>query len=137
MNSAEAEQAEFMKKVLSGVTLVSLPVASTMPVSVLVFDREQLLLAWLHDSHLAPADTGDARSAAEAWSICGRNRGSFQGGAPAPPHDTATVQRAQLSAAETLEELARTFAEQGSSPRPSACSAARWSCVDGAATSAR
>jgi hypothetical protein len=113
MNNAEAAQAELMRRVLSGVTLVSLPVAGTMPCSVLVF--------WITNNGLSLAYTGALqttpvrnalglpplplpRSAAEAAS---------NEPPPAPPLAPTAVNRAQLQAALSLASLAESFAASG------------------------
>lgn len=115
MNSTEAEQAEFMKKVLSGVTLISLPVASTMPASVLVFwIANNCFSLGYTTSILLPPTRAILGLPPRPGPYVPDAAAALPGSAvSSAPHDKATVQRAQLSTAETLEELARKFAEGG------------------------
>jgi YidC/Oxa1 family membrane protein insertase len=118
MSASEAQQAEFMKKILSAVTLISVPVATTMPASVLVFwcanngfsiaYTSALVVPPLREALGLPPQP--ARTTAENIEQQ-RNVGTL--GSSAPPPDAASVGRAQMSAADTLAGLAAAMAESG------------------------
>ena len=123
MRAAEAQQAELMKKVMSGVTMVSLPVAATMPASVLVFWVSNNCFSLCYTAAIMFPPTraalglpprpgpyvGDPYAPDADASLP-----PLPGAAPsANPPDAASVNRAQLSAAETLAELASRLADRG------------------------
>lgn len=115
MSEAEAQQAELMKKVLSGVTLVSLPVASTMPASVLVFWITNNAFSLLYTSTTLFPPT---RAALGLHPMPGPYDPAAAPAMPPPPsssepHDAAAVNKAQLATAQTLADVASKMAASG------------------------
>lgn len=116
MTLAEAQQAELMRKVLSGVALVSLPVACTMPVSVLVFWITNNVYSLCYSGLLTfpstrealglPPRAGEFVGARDAGGAGASGTASLQPAA-------AEFGRAQELAAATLAELADRMAERG------------------------
>lgn len=139
MNEAEAAQADLMKKVLSGVTLFSLPVAASMPASVLVFWITNNAFSLVYTSALQLTTTramlglGPLPAPADLRPRAGSGGGGYPldfSGAAKPgsggavrdlaaanpltqPPDQSSVSKAQSMAADTLSELAAGMAGRG------------------------
>ena len=140
MNEAEAAQADLMKQVLSGVTLFSLPVAATMPASVLMFwiTNNAFSLVYTTALQLTPTRAmlglGPLPAPADASQRGGGGGGggypldfsgaAKPGSAGAVPHlaaaspltlppDRSSVAKAQSMAADTLSDLAAGMADRG------------------------
>lgn len=115
MSAAEAQQAENMKMLLTGVTFISLPVASTMPASVLVF--------WCTNNVISLLYTGSMRSTLVRSTLSlaplplpRDPNAPDDPPAPAsiaPVADPLAVNTAQLMAAESLLDLSETLAADG------------------------
>ena len=118
MSKAEADQAAIMKTILSAVAAISLPVASTMPVSVLVF--------WITNNGISLAYTGciTSNTVRGAFGLPpvpaprdpNESDGSAEGASAAvstPAPDDVAVVRAKLSAAQSLADMASSLYASG------------------------
>ena len=125
MSEADAAQADFMKRVLTGVTLVSLPVASTMPASVLCFWVTNNAFSLVYTSLMR---TGAVRGALglppmplprdpNATDADGGVGAAMEAGTGLPPiqpvNDPSAVNKAQIKAAESLSTLAGSLVDGG------------------------
>lgn len=132
MNEAEAAQADLMKKVLSGVTLFSLPVAASMPSSVLMFwiTNNAFSLAYTSLLQLSPTRSllglgplpgpadfrqGGTTSAPGTYplDLSGMAKPPVVDNSPLEPNE---VTRAKGMAANTLAGLAQSMADRSELP---------------------
>ena len=121
MSLAEASQAVMMKNVLSGVTLVSLPVACTMPSSVLVFWLTNNAISLMYTTAMQATPVRGALGLPPMPPPRDPNEPDDPNGvAPAMPlepvSDPSAVNRAQLLAAKSLSDLAESMAGAGKLP---------------------
>lgn len=116
MSQAEADQADLMKHILSAVTLVSLPVAGSMPASVLCFWITNNCISLLYT---LTVQSSVVRAAVGLPPMPGPRDPNAAADAPgAPPplppvSDEVTVNRAQMAAANSLSDMAASMYAAG------------------------
>lgn len=117
MTLAEAEQADLMRRVLSAVTCVSLPVAASMPASVLVFWITNNALSLVYTSALLFPPTRVAFGfPPQAGPYDYSASDTSSAAAVLPPRsspDVVSMGRAQRSAADSLAAVAATMRAAG------------------------
>ena len=145
MNEAEAAQADLMKKVPSGATLFSLPVAASMPSSVLMFwiTNNAFSLAYTSQLQLSPTRSslglgplpgpadfrqGGTTSAPGTYplDLSGMAKPPVVDNSPLEPNE---VTRAKGMAANTLAGLAQSMADRSELPEAISMQSRAWRCT--------